>query len=86
MISGNLLNPNCLVFPYISNECSKENTSVVAEGLFLDCTPIFGFHCSDFPRGPESCLCVLCLMTFPYSFYPELPGSQHMHYTCEFVI
>lgn len=66
----------------------RKITSVEAEGLFLDCTPIFGLHYSDFiPAGPGSYLCVLCLMAFPYlSLYPEPPGGQHTQYTCQFVI
>lgn len=50
----------------------RKIASVEAEGLFLDCTPIFGLHYSDFiPTGPGSYLCVLCLMAFPYLSLPR---------------
>lgn len=80
--SGNPLNPGRFVFPHIWNERREENTSVEAEGLFLDPLLFWVSVLRNFPwGGGRSCVCTM-LDGFPYSalYVPQSPASQHI--TC----
>lgn len=78
-----------LSFPHIWNGCWEENTSVEAEGLFLDRTPILGFIAQNFSLGGQGHICVPRLMTFPYSSLSSLYQNYlqvSTHHTQQFIL
>lgn len=86
--SGNPLNPGRFVFPHIWNERREENTSVEAEGLFLDPLLFWVSVLRNFPwGGGEGHVCAPCLMGFltllcMYHSHPQVSTSHAMHISC----
>lgn len=86
MKSGNSLNSGRFVFPHIWNECWEENTSVEAEGLFLDSLLFWVSLQRNFPSGAKFIfVCHACCLFLILLVCTAVTRVSTCH-TCQLVI